>query len=183
MMRQLPNLLTGLRLALTPVAVWAIGAGHDATAFWAFAAAGASDFLDGFVARRFGLVSRFGALLDPAADKLLMLSCLVVLLAMGATPLWLVIVVVARDVAVVGGALTVWALSLPLRVSPLAIGKAAAAVQVGYVGVTLALRASGWEAPRLMLAGALTTAMIVAASGLAYGGLFVRALVAGHRTV
>ena len=66
-------------LLAAPLAAWLILAGHDTAALLVFAAAGASDGLDGFIARRWGVTSRFGAWLDPAADKLLMLFCFIAL--------------------------------------------------------------------------------------------------------
>ena len=68
-----------------------------------FVFAGLSDALDGFLAKRFALTSRFGAWLDPAADKLLMLASYVALTMVGAVPLWLTALVIGRDVAIVAG--------------------------------------------------------------------------------
>ena len=99
-----------------------------------FAGAGFSDLADGFIARRWGFTSRFGAWLDPIADKLLMLLCFVALLQIGAAPFWLVVLVIARDAVIAGGALLAKAPGLPLRIAPLAIGKATTAVLVAYVG-------------------------------------------------
>jgi cardiolipin synthase len=81
MIRHVPNLLSALRLLAAPLAAWLIHSGHDTAALLVFSAAGASDGLDGFIARRWGVTSDFGAWLDPAADKLLMLLCLVALCA------------------------------------------------------------------------------------------------------
>lgn len=70
--RHLPNLLTLLRLLLTLPIAWLLLSERFAAALWLFAVAGASDALDGFLARRFGWVSRVGSVLDPLADKLLL---------------------------------------------------------------------------------------------------------------
>jgi cardiolipin synthase len=182
MLKHLPNLLSGLRLLAAPVAAWLLLNGHDTASLAIFVVAGLSDLLDGYVARRWGFASRFGAWLDPAADKLLMILCLVVLLHLGKAPLWLVLLVVARDVAIALGAVIARALSLPLRIAPLIIGKAATAVQVGYIGIWLLLMALDFEAPRLMQAGAYTVAVFTLLSAFAYGSLFLRALFFGGRT-
>lgn len=73
MIRHLPNLLSALRLLAAPFAMWLILNNHDTAALLVFAGAGLSDGLDGFIARRWQVTSSFGAWLDPAADKLLMI--------------------------------------------------------------------------------------------------------------
>jgi cardiolipin synthase len=182
MLKHLPNLLSGLRLLAAPVAAWLLLNGHDSASLAIFAAAGLSDLLDGYVARHWGFTSRFGAWLDPAADKLLMILCLLVLLHLGKAPLWLVLMVVARDIAIVLGAVVAWSLSLPLHITPLLIGKAATAAQVGYIGIWLLLLAFDFEAPGLMQAGAYMVALFTLLSAFAYGSLFLRALFFGGRT-
>jgi cardiolipin synthase (CMP-forming) len=181
MMRHLPNLLSALRLALAPFAAWAVLRDHDTAALAAFAVAGVSDLLDGYIARKYGFTSLFGARLDPIADKLLMLFCFVALLQIGAVPFWLVVLVLARDLLIAGGAILAWGLALPLRIVPLAIGKATTATEIGYIGFCLLLLAVDWEAPRLMLACAITVCLFVTLSATAYAYVFLRALIAGQR--
>lgn len=147
-----------------------------------FAFAGLSDLADGFVARRWGFTSRFGAWLDPVADKLLMLLCFIALLRAGAVALWLVVLVIARDALIVAGALLAKALGLPMRIAPLIIAKASTAVQVAYVGIVLLLLAFDRQAPRLVTAASYTVAVFVVLSLAAYAQLFLRALLFGRRT-
>ena len=182
MMRHLPNVLSALRLALAPFAAWAVLNDHDSAALAAFAVAGLSDLLDGWIARRFGFTSGFGAWLDPIADKLLMLFCFIALLRVGASPLWLVALVLVRDFLVVSGVALAWALSLPLRMAPLGVGKATTAIELLYIGAALLLLALDREAPHLMLAAAATMSLFVVLSGLAYLYVFLRALIFGQRT-
>ena len=182
MPKHLPNLLSALRLFCAPLAAWLLIAGHDTAALCVFIVAGLSDLADGTIARRWGVTSRFGAWLDPAADKLLMVLSMVALLWLGLAPLWLVVLVLAADIAVALGAMIVWGMSLPLKVQPLIIGKAAAAVQVAYVGAWLLLQAFELAAPRVMEAAAYVTGFFTLLSGLAYGGRFVRALFLRRRT-
>ena len=180
MLRHLPNLLSGFRLLAAPLTAWAILAEHDGAALVVFAGAGLSDIADGFIARAFRFTSRFGAWLDPIADKLLMLLCFLALYQVGAAPLWLVAVVIARDVVIGGGALLAKSLQLPLRIRPLMIGKAATAVEVAYVGVRLFLLAIDRQAPVLLRDASYLVAAFAALSGLAYVLVFLRALLAGR---
>ena len=181
MMRHLPNLLSALRLGLAPFAAWAVLHDHDSAALAVFAVAGLSDLLDGWIARRFGFTSAFGAWLDPIADKLLMLFCFIALLRVEAVPLWLVVLVLGRDLLVAMGVLLARALSLPLRMVPLGVGKAATAVELLYIGAALSLLALNRDAPSLMLAAAATVSLFVLLSGLAYLYVFLRALIFGQR--
>jgi cardiolipin synthase (CMP-forming) len=181
MIRHLPNLLSALRLLAAPFAAWLILQGHDIAAVLIFAAAGASDGLDGFIARRWGVTSAFGAWLDPIADKLLMLFCFTALYAIGATPLWLLVLVVARDLAIVFGWLLVRLLSLPAPTSPLLIGKLSTVVQILYVFTLLLLLSFDVEAPRLVEAAAWGCGLFVVLSAAAYAGIFLRGLFSGSR--
>ena len=181
MIRHLPNLLSALRLLAAPFAAWLILQGHDIAAVLIFAAAGASDGLDGFIARRWGVTSAFGAWLDPIADKLLMLFCFTALYAIGATPLWLLVLVVARDLAIVFGWLLVRLLSLPAPTSPLLIGKLSTAVQILYIFTLLLLLSFDVHAPRLALAAAWGCGLFVVLSAAAYAGIFLRGLFSGSR--
>jgi cardiolipin synthase (CMP-forming) len=94
----LPNVLSFLRLVGVPVFLWLIVAGHDGWALAVLMASGVSDYLDGKIARHYGLVSRIGQLLDPLADRLYILSTLVGLAYVDIIPWWLVAVLLAREV-------------------------------------------------------------------------------------
>ncbi|HEY8253581.1 MAG TPA: CDP-alcohol phosphatidyltransferase family protein [Rhizomicrobium sp.] len=182
MLRYLPNLLSALRLLAAPVAAWAILEDHETLALAMFALAGLSDFADGLVARHWGVTSRFGAWLDPIADKLLMLLCFVALLRVGAAPFWLVVLVIARDVVIAAGAVLVKISNLPMRIEPLMIGKASTLIQVGYVGILLLLLAFDREEPAIVSAAGYTVAVFAVLSLAAYAQLFLRALLFGRRT-
>lgn len=112
-----PNVISLLRLLLVPVFAWLVAHGHDAWALAVLTVAGASDWLDGVLARRMHQVSRLGQMLDPAADRLFILVTLVGLAWRGVVPVWLVVVLVLRDV-VLGVMLVVLARAgyPPLRV-------------------------------------------------------------------
>jgi cardiolipin synthase (CMP-forming) len=164
----LPNLISLARLLLVPVTIWLIISGRYGAAFWVLVAAGISDALDGFIAKRFDRRTRIGALLDPAADKAMLVSVYVTLGMAHQLWTWLVILVVFRDVLIVGGFLLIQAVAVPKQHDPLYISKINTGMQITLVGFVLARlglgAAPGWLDPALSLAVAATTL----ASGLAY---------------
>ena len=103
-MRLLPNLLTLARLALAPFVFHKIWAAEFRSALWILAAAAFTDALDGFLARRFGWTSGPGAILDPIADKVLLSGVYLTMGVTGDVPLWLVGIIVVRDLLLVTGA-------------------------------------------------------------------------------
>jgi cardiolipin synthase len=102
-LRHLPNLISAARVVLVGPIVWSLLEQRFELAIWLFLVAGASDGLDGFLAKRFGWTSRLGGILDALADKALLVSTFVCLWWLGLFPLWLVIAVLARDVLIVTG--------------------------------------------------------------------------------
>ena len=98
----IPNIITLGRILLVPIIVWAIASSQMEIAFAIFVIAGVSDAVDGFLAKRFNMASELGALLDPLADKALLVSIYVALGIWGAVPRWIVILVVSRDIMIVG---------------------------------------------------------------------------------
>jgi cardiolipin synthase len=94
----IPNALSSLRLLGVPVFLWAILAGHDVVALVTLMASGVTDYLDGKIARRYGLVSRVGELLDPLADRLYIATTLFGLAWRDIIPWWLVGLLVGREV-------------------------------------------------------------------------------------
>jgi cardiolipin synthase len=138
-----PNLLSLVRMGLTPLFLVAVVSGRPLGALLVFAAAGITDALDGFIARQFGQQSRLGAYLDPAADKLLLTSAYVVLAIPGLhagalIPAWVTVLVIARDVIIVSVTL-ILALALDLRgFEPSWLSKVNTTVQVVTAIVVLA---------------------------------------------
>jgi cardiolipin synthase len=181
MLRHLPNLLSALRLLAAPLAAFLILVGADTAALTVFVLAGVSDAADGFIARRWGYVSRFGAWLDPAADKLLMLVCFIALWRVGAAPLWLAMLVVGRDLLLAAGAGLIKIFALPVRIAPIMLGKISTIVQVCYIALLLLLRAFSLNAPHLVMALGAATALLIVASWLGYTAILLRALMPGRR--
>ncbi len=174
----LPNLITLARLCAVPAAVWLILQGRLDTAFLVFVAAGLSDGLDGWLARVRNARSVIGAMLDPVADKALLVSVYVTLAAVGALPSWLAILVVFRDAMILGGIVFLWALGRPPAIRPLLVSKINTALQILLAGAALAVAgfglAEGWWMDALMAATALATL----ASGVAYVAQTARRLAA-----
>ncbi len=103
-MRYLPNILSILRMLMVVPVIWALASGRFGIALGLFAAAGVSDALDGAIAKRWGWSSRLGALLDPAADKLLVLGTYTTLAVVEWVPWWLIGLMFGRDIVIVTGA-------------------------------------------------------------------------------
>ncbi len=164
----LPNLISLGRLLLVPLAIWLILGGRYGAAFWIFIAAGISDGLDGFIAKRFDRRTRLGALLDPVADKSLLVSVYVTLGVAGQIPAWLVILVVFRDVMIVGGFLLVQAIAVARPVQPLLISKINTGAQIVLIGFVLARAGLGYDAGAFDLALGLLVGGTTVWSGLAY---------------
>ena len=115
-----------------PVVVWAIASGQMLIAFLLFLAAGVSDAVDGYLAKRFGMTSELGAFLDPVADKVLIVSIYVALGITGVIPLWIVILVVSRDIMIVGAIMLSWLIDRPVEIKPHMISKANTALQIVF---------------------------------------------------
>lgn len=104
-LKDIPNIISGLRLIAVIPVVWLLLEHRFGWALALFAVAGLSDGVDGYLAKHYGWQSQLGGLLDPLADKILLVSCFLVLGSMGLIPIWLVLATVFRDLVIVGGAL------------------------------------------------------------------------------
>jgi len=142
----IPNLITLGRIILVPIVVWAITSGEMRVAFFLFVAAGISDAVDGFLAKRLHMTSELGALIDPLADKALIVSIYVALSIAGALPIPLVILVVSRDIMIVSGFMLSWVVGKPMPVRPHPVSKANTAAQIVLATLVLAEEAFGFDA-------------------------------------
>ncbi|KAA5612355.1 CDP-alcohol phosphatidyltransferase family protein [Rhodovastum atsumiense] len=167
-MLTVPNVITFARLCAVPVAVWLVLRQDFAMAFWLFVAAGISDGLDGWLARRSG-PTLVGTVLDPVADKALLVSMYVTLAAVRVLPDWLAILVVFRDVVIVGGVLVLGVMGQSVTIRPLLISKLNTFLQLALVAVVLLLSAFDRSWPWL----STTLIWAVAASTLASGGAYL----------
>ncbi len=134
----LANLVTLARLLAVPFVIWLILIGDMVSTFAVFVVASLSDAVDGFIAKRFDQRSELGALLDPIADKTLIVSLFITLGIAGHLPNWLVIMVVFRDLLIIGGFLLAVALEQPINWRPLLVSKLNTALQLILVSVLLA---------------------------------------------
>lgn len=164
----IPNLISLARLLIVPVVIWLILDGDLLIAFWLFVAAGVSDAVDGYIAKRFHAHSVLGGFLDPLADKALLVSVYVALGYKGYLENWLVIMVVFRDLLIIGGALLFHTITQSLAMAPLTISKINTAAQIVLAAVMLAAGGFGidygWVRDALVYLVAATTL----ASGAAY---------------
>ncbi len=147
----IPNLITLGRIMLVPVVVWAIVSGATWLAFLLFVAAGVSDAVDGYLAKRFNMTTELGAYLDPLADKALIVSIYLTLGINGDIPRWLVIMVVSRDIMIVSGVILSWLLGNPLKMKPLLVSKLNTVAQILFACVVLGSLGFGIEAYQLEL--------------------------------
>lgn len=164
----LPNLISTGRILLVPAVVWLMAERRFDLAFYGFAIAGVSDGIDGFIARHWNLRSRLGAFLDPLADKLLLVSTFVTLGLLGLLPDWLAILVVARDVLIIGGVLLGWVLGADAEPHPSVVSKANTFCQIVLAGGVLLTAGHGWNVPDALGALVLMTAILTTLSGGAY---------------
>src|SRR5207244_64806 len=162
----IPNLITLGRILLVPVVVWAITAGEMRIAFVLFLAAGISDAVDGFLAKRFGMTTELGAYLDPLADKAMLVSIYVALGITEAVPRWLVILVVSRDIMIVSAVILSWLVDKPVPLKPLGVSKLNTVAQISLACVVMA--AVGFEFDASLAVMALT-AVVTALTLLSIG--------------
>ncbi|MBX6742582.1 MAG: CDP-alcohol phosphatidyltransferase family protein [Acetobacteraceae bacterium] len=164
----LPNLITLARLCAVPATIWLILQHRLDIAFGLFVGAGISDALDGWLARVRNARSALGALLDPVADKALLVSVYITLAGIEVLPDWLAILVVFRDLVIVGGVLVFWVLGQPPAIRPLFISKLNTLLQLGLAGLALLLAGFGLHAAALLEAMIWLVAATTFASGVAY---------------
>jgi cardiolipin synthase (CMP-forming) len=170
----LPNLITIGRILSVPVMVWAIASGEMLIAFGLFVVAGLSDAIDGFLAKRFGMRSELGAYLDPLADKALIVSIYLTLGISGAVPHSLVILVVSRDIMIVGAVMLSWLVDKPIAVRPLLVSKLNTVVQIAFAGLVLASLGFGFNPGWLLSGGIAVVAALTLLSIAAYVREWVR---------
>jgi cardiolipin synthase len=165
-LRHLPNLISVLRIALVAPLIATILWDRYESALVIAAVAGVSDGVDGYLARRFRWQSRLGSILDPVADKLMLVGCLVALGWLHEAPRWLVVLVVVRDAVIVLGALAWHRILHTFEARPSWLSKTTTVAQIGFVLLVLADQAFGWGIP--MAIPVWVVAVLTAASGLDY---------------
>lgn len=172
--KSLPNLITLGRLVLVPVAIEMIASRAWTGALVVFVVAGLSDAADGLLARRFALRTELGAVLDPLADKALLVSIYVALAAARVVPEPLTILVVSRDVMIVGAVLISWVLGKPMEIKPVPISKLNTTAQIVFAGLVLAAQAFGFTLGLGFDAGLAVVAALTLASTVVYLAQWLR---------
>jgi cardiolipin synthase (CMP-forming) len=167
--RHLPNALTLARIALVLPLVWSIARHRFDSALGIAAVAGFTDAFDGFLAKRFGWQSWLGGVLDPIADKLLLMACFISLWLAGVFPLWLTGLVVGRDLAIAAGATAYHFLIGRVTPQPSTLSKITTCIQISCVLAVLVNLGHLIELPAPLIdAGFVLTALATAASGVHY---------------
>lgn len=166
--RDIPNLITGLRILLVPPFLWLLLQERYEAALLLFVIAGISDALDGFLAKYFGWTSELGGLLDPIADKLLLIGAILTLGWLSELPVWLVVLVILRDAIIVVGAISYHLMIGRVRASPLLISKLNTFMQLTLVFAVI-VHYGMVPLPSWLLAGLIyLTALTTGWSGAAY---------------
>ena len=156
------------RIILVPIVVWAITSGEMRVAFALFLAAGISDAVDGFLAKRFHMASELGAYLDPLADKALIVSIYVALGIAGALPISLVILVVSRDIMIISGFMLSWLVGKPMPVRPLPVSKANTVAQILLATLVLAEHGFGFDAELIVTIVAMALVAVLTLLSIAF---------------
>lgn len=171
-MRLVPNIITIGRLIMVPLTVYCILTGELTAAFWLFVAAGVSDAVDGAIARLCDARTVLGAFLDPLADKALLVSVYLALCNIGLMPLWLVVLVVSRDLLIVGWVLLSYTVRQPEAMRPLFISKANTFAQLTLAALVLAVGGLDLAEPTLfgvriaaLLQGLVATTTVLSGFG------------------
>lgn len=164
----IPNAISLMRVALIGPILYLIVAQEYQWALLLFAIAGFSDGLDGYLAVRFEWQSRFGALLDPVADKLLVAGLFITLAAVGLIPLWLTAVVIVRDLVIIGGAIAFQLIVKPVQGEPTRISKLNTSLQLLLLLFVLSRAAYGWPDEITIVVLGAATLVTVVISGIDY---------------
>jgi cardiolipin synthase len=170
----IPNLITLGRILLVPIVVWAISSGTMWIAFVLFVVAGVSDAVDGYLAKRFGMTTELGRYLDPLADKALIVSIYLALGINDLIPRWLVILVVSRDILIVGGIMLSWVIGNPLKIRPLLVSKLNTVAQIVFACVVLGTLGFDIKADMLTLGLMILVASLTLLSVAAYVAEWMR---------
>ena len=166
--RHIPNLITSLRILLVPPFLWLLLQERYESALLLFVVAGISEGLDGLLAKQYGWTSELGGLLEPIADKLLLVGAILVLGWLKELPVWLVVLAIFRDVLIVCGAISYHLMVERVKASPLPISKLNTLLQLLLVFAVIVsyglLPLPSWLLTGLIYLTALTTIW----SGTAY---------------
>lgn len=174
MLRQLPNALCVLRMLLAIPVAWLLARDEYIATLWVFALAALTDALDGFFAKRFGWESELGRVLDPLADKILLVTAFITLTVIGRVPVWLAIAAVARDVIIAGGAVAFRIFFGPINGRPTLISKLNTLLQIVYILTVVGAQAARQSLPTAMLILTILVFVTTLASGIDYVATYLQ---------
>ena len=174
--RSVPNVVTGFRLIAVPAVVILLLSNSLTAAFWIIVAAGISDGLDGYLAKRLDAVTRLGTYLDPLADKALLIAVFVCLATLDLLPGWLVCLMILRDMLIVGGVLLSRVTALGIMVEPTTISKLNTFLQICLGMWVLGQAVLGVDVPYIV--GSLI--FLIVLTTLASGTLYLFRWTAGY---
>lgn len=180
-MRHLPNALTILRFLLIPVLVMLLLQQRHEAAFAVFVVSALSDLVDGVLARRWNARTRFGAIADPAADKLTMLAVALALASQHLLPGWLAVAIVARDLLIVGGAIAYHAVIGRVEMAPSWISKFNTVLEFAALSAALADAAGVLEVSALLQPLFVLVLATILASGAHYVWVWGRRALGARR--
>ena len=140
LLHQLPNMLTLLRIGAVPVLILFLHSGRYGVALVVFLVAGITDGLDGWIAKRFDAVTRLGSILDPLADKMLIVSTYVMLVLAGDIPFWLLLLIGFRDLGIIGGVLVLQWVHGDVHMQPSPVSKLNTFLQISLVVLVMVER-------------------------------------------
>ncbi|MCP4010005.1 MAG: CDP-alcohol phosphatidyltransferase family protein [Proteobacteria bacterium] len=176
MFTQLPNLLTLLRIVMVPVVIVLLNQNEYPLALFVFTMAGITDGLDGWIAKKYQLQSALGAMLDPIADKLLLVSTYTMLAVLGDIPFWLLILVLFRDLLIVGGYWILVAMDKKAEIQPIWVSKFNTFFQILLVVLVL-VHQSGWMMLDSLISATIAMVVLTAiSSGICYVRIGMRRL-------
>ncbi len=165
--RQIPNIITGVRFLLVPPMMWLLFEGRFGMALGVFALMGLSDALDGFLAKTYDWRTRLGEYIDPLADTTMLMGSYITLGILGLLPLWLVTIVIVRDVVIMTGAIAYHFLTHQLTMAPSIISKVNTASQI--ILVLFVILAQLMSLPDMLIQALIVvTLFTTVASGVAY---------------
>ena len=168
-----PNTLTAIRILLTPLFVIFLLRHMIFAALLTFVLAAISDGLDGFIAKHYDMASELGAILDPLADKALILSSYLMLMLLGDLPFWLFLTVIFRDVLILVGSLLYVALNGRMKMKPSYLSKLNTFTQLALIVSILAERTFPVDYPVLIEYLVYATAITTILSGLHYAWVWL----------
>lgn len=164
----LPNLITMARIISVPFIISLLLDQEYVFAFWLFVAAGVSDGVDGFLAKRYDATTRLGAYMDPLADKVLLTALFVTLGIQGILPTWLVVLAVSRDLTIIGSVLLTNSMGYEIEIRPQYMSKVNTLFQITLVLMVLGTLAFPIDDSRILTYGVPIVALTTVLSWVGY---------------